>query len=307
MECARGVAKRQRVSTVASALANIDVLGLLATFLDADELCQVKATCKALGSRDESAFEGLSMTEEAARRIFEQSASDEEKGMLPRHDGEGWIELYHHLLMLRARLTFDQLIGVDYISYQEDDEAAVETTLCDFSEGESSAICGNHIVRVGKHWATFNCSSSRACLGSQSVGVIRPLPGWDQRSLDEFHPATPIFWEDLRRERTSRWEGDVDFCRFSLCEEGECYYSNWGVPPESESTWEDWEGVDNYDGRIGELGMLLDLDSGTLSVYQDGRRLGTLNDGLAGVYCWFACFTGRGHASIKRGYKVINA
>ena len=88
MECARGVAKRQRVSTVASALANIDVLGLLATFLDADELCQVKATCKALGSRDESAFEGLSMTEEAARRIFEQSASDEEKALLPRNDGE---------------------------------------------------------------------------------------------------------------------------------------------------------------------------------------------------------------------------
>jgi len=132
MECARGVAKRQRVSTVASALANIDVLGLLATFLDADELCQVKATCKALGSRDESAFEGLSMTEEAARRIFEQSASDEEKALLPRNDGEGWIELYHHLLMLRARLTFDQLIGVDYINYQEDDEAAAETNVMRF-------------------------------------------------------------------------------------------------------------------------------------------------------------------------------
>ncbi|EJK56568.1 hypothetical protein THAOC_23521, partial [Thalassiosira oceanica] len=95
MECSHGAAKRQRVqrvSTVESALASIDVLGHLAAFLEAGELCQVRATCKALGSRDGSAFDGLSMTEEAARRIYE-SASDEEKAMLPRHDDEGWIEL----------------------------------------------------------------------------------------------------------------------------------------------------------------------------------------------------------------------
>ena len=41
---------------------------------------------------------------------------------------------------------------------------------------------------------------------------------------------------------------------------------------------------------IETLGMLIDLDSGTLSVYQNGRSLGTLKDGLAGVYWWIACF-----------------
>ena len=35
MECASGAVKRQRVSTVESALANIDILSLLATFLEA--------------------------------------------------------------------------------------------------------------------------------------------------------------------------------------------------------------------------------------------------------------------------------
>ncbi|EJK65593.1 hypothetical protein THAOC_13530 [Thalassiosira oceanica] len=77
----RGAAKRRRISTVEPALtilANIDVLGHLATFLEAGELCQVRATCKTLGSSDESAFDSLSMTEEAARRMIE-SASDEEK------------------------------------------------------------------------------------------------------------------------------------------------------------------------------------------------------------------------------------
>ncbi|EJK52393.1 hypothetical protein THAOC_28335, partial [Thalassiosira oceanica] len=181
MECYHGAAKRQRVSTVEPSaltrLANIDVLGHLATFLEAGELCHVRATCKALGSSDESAFDGLSMAEEAARRIF-GSASDEEKAMMPRQDGEGWIELYHHLLMLRARLTFDQLLGRS-VEYQAGDKAAVRGT-SDF--GTSSAICGNHVMRAGKHWATF--IFGREDSAYQSVGVIRPLPGWDQRALE---------------------------------------------------------------------------------------------------------------------------
>ncbi|EJK45909.1 hypothetical protein THAOC_35454, partial [Thalassiosira oceanica] len=260
MECARGAAKRRRVSTVESALASIDVLGHLAAFLEAGELCQVRATCKALGSRDDSAFDGLSMTEEVARRIYE-SASDEEKAMLPRHDGEGWIELYHHLLMLRARLTFDQLVGC-CVEYQEGDKAAVHGI-----PGASSAICGNHIMRAGKHWATFVFGSEDlGHLGLQSVGVIRPLPGWDQWGLEDFHPFfDESILDDLLLERTSRWEGDVHCCHFYL--NGDCWYSNWEGEVESF-----WEGVDNYDKGIHTLGLLLDLDSGTLSLYQNGQK-----------------------------------
>ena len=40
-------------------------------FLEADKLCQVQATCKSLSSSDEAAFDGLSFTEETARRTFE--------------------------------------------------------------------------------------------------------------------------------------------------------------------------------------------------------------------------------------------
>ncbi|EJK71365.1 hypothetical protein THAOC_07210 [Thalassiosira oceanica] len=289
MECACGAAKRQRVSTVESALASIDVLGQLAAFLEAGELCQVRATCKALGSRDDSAFDGLSMTEEAARRIYE-SASDEEKAMLPRHDGEGWIELYRHLLMLRARLTFDQLVGSD-VEYQEGDKAAVRTMLGTNINGfpnDSSAICGNHIMRAGKHWVTFVLGGEDlGHLGLQSVGVIRPLPGWDQTRLDDFHPSDQSIWYDLRRERTSRWEGDVHFCHFYQSD-GRCFYSNW----EGDSTESIWDSYNNYERGIGTLGMLLDLDIGTLSVYRNGQKVGTLKDGLAGVYCWIASFGG---------------
>jgi len=159
MECARGAAKRRRVSTVGSALASVDVLGHLAAFLGAGELCRVRATCRALGSGDEAAFDGLSAAEEAARLVCE-STSDEEKALLRRYEDEGWIELYHHLLMLRARLTFDQLVGV-HVRYQAYDKSDVRT-FGGFSGFENvppcSAICGNHVMRAGRHWATFICA-----------------------------------------------------------------------------------------------------------------------------------------------------
>ena len=50
--------------------------------------------------------------------------------------------------------------------------------------------------------------------------------------------------------------------------------------------------------------MLLDLGEGTLSVYQNGRRVGTLKDGLAGEYCWIAGLGSSGNLSIQRGYEV---
>ncbi|EJK61317.1 hypothetical protein THAOC_18224, partial [Thalassiosira oceanica] len=145
-----GSAKRQRVASFESALANVDVVSQLAAFLEAADLCHVKASCKALGSaNDKASVNGLSVTEEAARRIFE-GASDEEKAMLPRYDGESWIVLYHHLLMLRTRLTFDQLIGND-VEYHGGDKDAVQGIS---RYGFGLSICGEHIMRAGKHWAT---------------------------------------------------------------------------------------------------------------------------------------------------------
>ena len=249
-----GAIKRQRVAVVESALSNIDVVSQLAAFLDAKDLCQVKATCKALGSANHN---GLSITEEAARRMY-VDASDGEKAMLPRYNGEGWIELYHHLLMLRARLTFDQLVG-NYVGYQGGDKAALQGFEASLSC--STAICGDHIMRAGKHWATF--TSSAGFDHHQMVGVIRPLPGWETRGLDEFSPEISDFHSALLRERTGRWEGDVHYCRFDMMF-GRCYWSDWTGGYSKQSHW---EGHDDYNRNCITLGMLLDLGEGTLSVY----------------------------------------
>ena len=37
------------------------------------------------------------------------------------------------------------------------------------------------------------------------------------------------------------------------------------------------------------IGMLLNLDKGTLTVYRNGHRLGVMKDGLSGPYCWYVC------------------
>ncbi|EJK64562.1 hypothetical protein THAOC_14695 [Thalassiosira oceanica] len=296
-------AKRQRVAVVESALTNVDVVGHLAAFLDAADLCQVKATCKALGSTNDGAeFNGLSMVDEAARRFCE-SASDEEKAMLPRYEGESWIELYHHLLMLRSPLTFDQLVG-RYVEYRGDNKAVVQGKKINGGlRRYSQAICGDHVMRAGKHWATLTSTSSFDCY--RSVGVIRPLPGWDKRGLETFYPDPPHHStrRNLQHERTASWRGDVHYLCISMSD-GSRHWSDW-EGNRREIDIDDWEGFDDNNKECVTLGMLLDLGSGTLSVFRNGRRLGTLKDGLAGEYCWTVGFCGRGNVSIQRGYNEV--
>ncbi|EJK48275.1 hypothetical protein THAOC_32945 [Thalassiosira oceanica] len=114
----RNAVKRQKVATVQSALFNSDVALHQSALLDVQDLCQVSLTCKALGGKRADVFGGLSLAEEAARQLFEQSVTEWEISCLLKYDG--LIELYRHLLMLRSNLTFDQLVGDYIIDYGED-------------------------------------------------------------------------------------------------------------------------------------------------------------------------------------------
>ena len=77
---------------------------------------------------------------------------------------------------------------------------------------------------------------------------------------------------------------------------GCCYSHDWG---EGDSDRNEWDGMESLSGSF-KLGMLLDLDEGTLSVYNNGRKLGVMKRGLAGHYCWVVAMTGT-QVSIKRG------
>ena len=289
--------KRQKVAAVESALFNPDVVYLLAALLDAQDLRQASLTCKALGARQAAAFNGLSLVEEAARRLFE-CASEWERSCLTKHDGEGWVELYHHLLMLKSKLTFDQLVG-DRIQYGTD-----QSTVCARdnptmgSWGSSSSLCSDHRMRSGRHFAVFTTTGSSAC----TIGVVRPVQinrsDLDGVGLNHFSPGFVFspgddrFWGHLKGKRTDRWaDSNVHCCSVRIG----CFY------------WNDWTNrqpsrrIDGFQRGI-PIGLLLNLEEGTLSMYQRGRKLATLKDGLSGEYCWYAStFLVDDEISIERG------
>ena len=68
-----------------------------------------------------------------------------------------------------------------------------------------------------------------------------------------------------------------------FCGSGSCYWTNWN---NGKGVSSDWQGREGLRGS-GTIGLLLDLDEGTLSVFKNGRRLGVMKDGLGGEYVWF--------------------
>ena len=277
--------KRQKVATVESALFNPDVVFLLAALLDARDLCQVSLTCKAMGAKQAAAYNGLSLVEEAARRLFE-CASEWERSCLPMRDGEGWVELYHHLLMLRSKLTFNQLVGGN-IQYGVDQSIVCS---CDDSRG-SSALCSDQRMRSGRHFAVFTTTGT-----TWSIGVVRPVQinGSDLGGggLDYFSPGDDRFGDHLISKRTDRWGDSNVHCCF-VTANGYFYWNDW-------TSRQPISRIDGFQRGI-PIGLLLDLDEGTLSIYQRGRKLATLKDGLSGEYCWYGTVYYDTTISIERG------
>mmetsp|Transcript_34819 Transcript_34819/g.78160 ORF Transcript_34819/g.78160 Transcript_34819/m.78160 type:complete len:214 (+) Transcript_34819:286-927(+) len=204
--------------------------------------------------------------------------------MLPRHDGEGWIELYHHLLMLRSKLTFDQLVG---INIQHGELKSIIRAAGQLNA--SSALCSNHVMRCGKHFAVFT--------GNGRIGVVRPVQikrcDFGEGELYRFSPSTSGFWEYPIGQRTDRWtDSNVHYC--SLTSGGTALWCDWASRhPRMD--------VDGFQSDT-PIGLLLNLDEGTLSVYQNAHRVATLKDGLSGEYCWYSAVCGRTTSiSIERG------
>lgn len=147
---------------------------------------------------------------------------------------------------------------------------------------ENTAIC-NHTMRAGKHYVTFRIGGSRT---SVQVGLIRPVKDFDKRKYKSFGLLSPGGWIPIGKERTERWgNGRVYVCLLRL-KSGRCSFGGDG-----RFLTEGWNGQESF--HIGdEIGMLLDLDAGTLSVYKNGRRLGVMKDSLryelSGEFSWVA-------------------
>lgn len=61
------------------------------------------------------------------------------------------------------------------------------------------------------------------------------------------------------------------------------HWSDWSGG--SGNGWNQWDGSEGFKDND-KVVVLIDLDDGTLSVYQKKRRLGVMKDGLSGEYRW---------------------
>ena len=153
-------------------------------------------------------------------------------------------------------------------------------------------------MRSGRHFAEFSITAKNeidSYFGHHRyfghLGVIRPVSLTDGINLEddrdvrvEVHPVKvsgnpnpnlrPASGK-LRSQRTARWGESIVHCCTYNCFDGLCCWTDWGNGRDSFH----WQGREGLPGR-GTIGLLLDLDEGTLSVFKNGRRrLGVMKDG----------------------------
>jgi len=282
-----------------------DLLIRCASYLDAVGLVQLGRASARLGIP--RAGQERSLVNEAAHQQL-KTATDGERDCLPKHDDESDIALYRALKLLRQPLCFDVLVGG---GFRIQETSAKVAFVSSNGINDCSAAMSEHVMRGGRHRVEFAITSHEHDRKFILLGVIRPvsltngidLRDWDGCSGRRVTPAMisshykPAAAEKLRSQRTAKWgDSDVHCCAY-LCENGQCDWTDWDNARRQNLNWQGNEGL----GSSGAVGLLLDLDEGTLSVFKDGRRLGVMKDGLDGEYCWFVTAYSGCEVSILKG------
>eukprot|EP01046_Picozoa_sp_COSAG06_P037614 COSAG06_NODE_4265_length_4419_cov_9.045139_1_plen_302_part_00 len=114
-------------------------------------------------------------------------------------------------------------------------------------------------MRAGRHYAQFTVEDG----SFMCFGAIRP--GWDVQA--------------------GHWW-------IAHMVDGHCFYSTgYGYRYPGAH---DWEGSQTA-GEGDRIGMLLDLDQGSMTVYKNDERLGVMAVGLSGEYCWAVSLGAQGN------------
>jgi hypothetical protein len=183
---------------------------------------------------------------EEAARRWIASCTDQERGWVPRRGRESWLGLMWEVESLRRGAAVLSR-SHEHITVSEDGSRA--TTRAGYTGGYWRTAASKAVMRAGRHYAQFTVVSGRLMF----FGVIRP--GWDVGGgMDA---------------------DNVDgHCFYYTCDGQRC-------PGEH-----DWEGMQDARKQGDRIGMLLDLDQGSMTVYKNDERLGVMATGLSGEYCW---------------------
>jgi len=277
------------VTTESVDLSRVDpsLVAHVASFLGLSrELLSLALTCKAFGWRRPSSTLGPSLVEETARQFLVNHLlpSDTERNTLPQY-GNGtiaWLPILYELERLRLPLKFSRLVGrgIEYSG----SESIVTSSYDDYSTAFT-----NYVMKRGVHYASFNLINDAPILG-----VARPFRNFDFANEEEgFDMYDERHFGNLLAQRTDAWVGNVHYCQFDCSDS----IVSWTDLQEYKDY--DQEGFEDFDeGDV--VGLLVDLNEGSLSVYKNGLSLGVTKDGLAGEYCFFSALYQGVELSIKR-------
>ena len=188
-----------------------------------------------------------SLVEEASRRGF----NEQERGWAPCRDGESLLGLLREVELLRLPLAF----GRAHPSMTISAGGAVATKAP--PQVEFSPAASKVVMKSGRHFAEFTVLSTRAGI---MFGVIRP------NCIVESNNAYAV--------------------------PGHCFYNtasgqSWRCSEWHSSTGTRWEGKQHAREVGDRIGMLLDLDQGSMTVWKNGERMGVMVvEGLRGPFCW---------------------
>ena len=117
--------------------------------------------------------------------------------------------------------------------------------------GATRTAASTVVMRSGSHFVQFTVVD-----GFMLFGAIRP--GWD-----------------------------VEGGEYAVCyaEDGHCFYRTFDG--RREPGWQTWEGMQPAKQQGDRIGMLLDLDQGSMTVWKNDVKLGVMvAEGLSGSFCW---------------------
>ncbi|EJK50790.1 hypothetical protein THAOC_30111 [Thalassiosira oceanica] len=151
-------------------------------------------------------------------------------------------------------------------------------------------------MRTGEHYAEFK-SLEAAC-----VGIVRPMPELDTsnfRDKEYFYFGDLDLYPVFLTHKTKEWgEDSVHTCNYGA-HDGHSYSTKWDWADRGRHD-EGWAGMES--SMSGDtVGLLLDLDEGTLTVYRNNLPLGVMKDGLSGPFCWCTYVDDGGVVAIRRG------
>jgi len=205
-------------------------------------------------SMEEQQMEMWSIAEEAARRWI-ASCSINERGWVPRRGRECWLGLMWEVQVLRRDVVLSR--HHEFIAVTGRGERAHRLPKGGYTWRD---VASKVVMRGGRHFLQFIGGHN------QFFGVIRP--SWDVEGEGSAHRA-----------------------------DGHCFYytyygHRWPAPIGSDGAkrfvGSEWDGYQDAKEEGDRIGLLLDLDEGTMTVYKNDERLGVMATGLTigEGWCW---------------------